>query len=307
MKPRRFHIVIATCFIGAFVWLSVNLSEQYSITLETPLTIEGIPDGMAVRSPVPHSLQLRFRGDGWRLAALMVGSLPHIRVPLNSLPPANPSISVTTILDRITLAPGVQLIDINPDTVSLLLDRRSEKRVPVRANITVSYRDGYGQVGPAIVSPESVTVYGAVSVLQQITEWGTSVARFDDLKNPLEEDVVLAPSTDHLLELSPAAVKVRVNVQPFAEKSYGGLPVEIRALPANRDVIFIPPKVEIVARGGIRQLSSILPVDFQVVVDYAAILNDTTGYVEPVVTPPPGVQVVARRPEKLQYIVRKRL
>lgn len=199
------------------------------------------------------------------------------------------------------------MIDINPDTVSLVLDRRGEKRVRVIADIEMTFRDGYGQVGPTIVSPESITVYGANAVLDRVAEWRTSAARFDDLNNPLEEDVVLAPSTDHLLQLSPAFVKVRVNVQPFAEKAYTGLPVEIRSLPANRDVIFIPPKVEIVARGGIRQLSSILSVDFQVTVDYAAILNDTTGYIDPVVSSPPGVQVVARRPDKLQYIVRKRL
>jgi len=48
-------------------------------------------------------------------------------------------------------------------------------------------------------------------------------------------------------------------------------------------------------------------VDFQVSVPYAAILADTTGYVDPVVAAPPGVQVVTKRPEKLQYIVRKRL
>ncbi len=307
MKPRRFHIVFATFLIGVFVWISVNLSEQYQISLDAPLTIEGVPDGMAIRSAVPQSMQLRFRGDGWRLAALMIGSAPHLRVQLTSLPPDHPTITINDILDRVALPPGVQLIDVNPDSVSLLLDRKGEKKVPVLPDIAVSFRDGYGQVGPTMVSPESVTVHGAVAVLERIANWPTQAERFDDLKSPLEEDVVLSANTDRVLEFSPPVVKVRVNVQPFAEKAYGGLPVEIRALPPNRDVIFIPPKVEIVARGGIRQLSSILPVDFQVSVEYASILNDTTGFIDPVITTPPGVQVVARRPEKLQYIVRKRL
>ncbi|MBP1657949.1 MAG: hypothetical protein H6Q31_2550, partial [Bacteroidetes bacterium] len=73
-----------------------------------------------------------------------------------------------------------------------------------------------------------------------------------------------------------------------------------------RDVIFIPPKMEIVARGGIRQLASVLPVDFQIGVSYDRILADTTGAIEPDVVAPSGIQIVARKPEKLQYIVRKR-
>ena len=307
MKPRRLHIVFATTLLGVFLWLSVNLREQYQITIEAPLTIDGIPEGMAVRTPVPACLQLRFRGDGWRLATLLIGSVPHLHIPLSSLDPENPSISLNDVLDRIALARGVQLIDINPDTVSVVLDRKGEKTVAVIPDVTLSFRDGYGQVGPMIVSPESITVYGATTVLGQISAWHTAAVRFDDLKNPLEEDVLMAKSSDHLLDCSPVSVKIRVNIQPFAEKVFSGLPVEIRALPPNRDVILIPPKVEIVARGGIRQLAGVLPVDFQVSVDYTNILNDTTGFIDPTVTSPSGVQVVAQRPERLQYIVRKRL
>jgi YbbR domain-containing protein len=307
MKPRRLHIIIVSFLLGVFVWLSVNLREQYQISFDTPLTIEGIPEGRAIRTAVPRTLQLRFRGDGWRLAALSIGAAPRLRIPLESLGSDTPILTINDVLDRIALPPGVQLIDINPDTVYLILDKKVEKRVPVTPEIAVSFRDGYGQVGPMIISPESVSVYGARSVLDRIESWRTSPARFDDLKNQLEEDVALAVSTDRMLEFSPGSVRVRVNVQPFAEKTFSGLPVEIRSLPPNRDVIFIPPKIDIVVRGGIRQLSSILPVDFQVSVEYASILSDTTGFIKPTVGSPDGVQIVALRPEKLQYIVRKRL
>jgi YbbR domain-containing protein len=307
MKPRRFHIVLTTFLLGVLVWLTVNLREQYQVSIDTPLKIDGIPEGLAIRSAVPRTLQLRFRGDGWRLAALMLRGVPRLHFPLESLTPEHPMITINDVLEHIALTRGVQLVDINPDTVLIVLDKRTEKRVPVIANVALSYRDGYGQVGPVNVSPDTVTVYGSTSVLEGITAWHTAPAHFDDLKNPLEEDVSLAISTDHMLECSQATVKIRVNVQPFAEQTFARLPVEIRSLPPNRDVIFIPPKVDIVARGGIRQLASIMAVDFQVVVDYASILSDTTGYIEPSVMPPGGVQVVARRPEKLQYIVRKRL
>jgi len=307
MKPRRFHIVITTAVIGTFLWLAVNLREQYQVTIEAPLTIDDIPEGMAISTPVPESLQLRFRGDGWRLAALLIGSTPHLHIPLGALSPENRTISINDVSERIPLAGGVQIIDMNPDTVSIVLDRKGDKKVPVTPDVTLSFRDGYGQVGPLMVSPESVTVYGAVAVLEKITAWRTAAVHWDDLRNPLEQDVSLAGSADHPLEFSPASVRIRLNVQPFAEKVFGGLPVDIHGLPPNSDMIFIPPKVEIVARGGIRQLANVSPDDFQVSVDYTQILEDTTGYIAPSVVSPPGVQVVARRPEKLQYIVRKRL
>jgi YbbR domain-containing protein len=307
MKKRRIHIVISTILIGAFLWLSTNLNEQYQITVAAPLTIEEVPAEMAVRTPVPRVVQLKFRGDGWRLAGLLLRPDIRLRVPLYSLPPGNQIITINDVLERVSLSPGVQLVGMNPDTVALLLDHRALKRVPVIPEIAVTFREGYGQVGNVMLSPESVTVSGAAALLDSIDRWPATVTRFDDVKAPVEEDVPLAESPDFLLEFSPPTVRVRINVQQFAEKVFSGLAVELHSLPSNRDVIFIPPKIEIVARGGIRQLAGILPVDFQVSVEYDRIVADTTGTIEPDINTPQGVQVVVRRPERVQYIVRKRL
>jgi hypothetical protein len=307
MKKRRIHIVITTILIGTFLWLSTNLRETYQVTVAAPLTIDEVPPDLAVRTPVPRQVQLKFRGEGWRLAGVLLGPDIHLHIPLSSLPPGNRIITLSDVLERISLSPGVQLVDMNPDTVAVQLDHRTVKRIPVIPDFVVLFREGYGQVGNAMLSPESVTVSGAAALLDRIDGWQTTPTRFDDVKAPVEEDVPLTESPDFMVEIVPPVVRVRINVQPFAEKVFSGLAVELRSLPANRDVIFIPPKIEIVARGGIRQLASILPVDFQVSVEYDRIVADTTGTIEPHINTPQGVQIVARRPERVQYIVRKRL
>ncbi len=307
MKKRRIHIAVATILIGTFLWLSTNLRETYQITVTAPLSIEEIPPDMAVRTPVPRLMQLKFRGDGWRLAGVLMRPDIHLHVPLSSLPPGNRILTMNDVLERVSLSPGVQLVGMNPETVAVVLDHRTVKRIPVIPDCVVLFREGYGQVGNTMLSPESVTVSGAAALLDRIDRWQTTPTRFDDVKAPVEEDVPLMESPEFMVECAPPVVRVRINVQPFAEKVFGGLAVELRSLPANRDVIFIPPKIEIVARGGIRQLASILPVDFQVSVEYDRIVADTTGIIEPHITTPQGVQIVARRPERVQYIVRKRL
>jgi hypothetical protein len=83
--------------------------------------------------------------------------------------------------------------------------------------------------------------------------------------------------------------------------------VEARLVPSNREVILIPPRIELVVRAGIKQLSNLSTNDFHVTADYSVILTDTTGTVEPQIAAPPGVQVVRRRPERLTYIIRKSL
>lgn len=307
MKRRRIHIVITTISLGTLLWLSVNLREQYTVAVNAPLTIEEVPEGMAIRSAVPRSIQLRLRGEGWRLAGLLLGPAIDLRIPLSTLPHGNRTVTINQINERLTLSPGVQLVRIQPDTVAIALDVMATRRVPVVSAVAVSFREGYGQVGTTQLVPDSVTVSGAETVIRQITEWRTAPVRFDDLKAPVQETVPLATGEGPAVQCSPPEVEVHVNVQPFAEKVFSGLPVAVTGLPANREVILIPPKVEIVARGGIRQLASILPVDFQVAMPFDRIIADTTGSVVPDVQPPSGIQIVTRRPDRLQYIVRKRL
>lgn len=307
MKKRRLHIVVASGLFGIVVWLSVSMSEQFQVTVPVPLTIENVPEGWAVRTAVPHALQVKLRGDGWRLAALLLGPELRLDLPLNSLPAGNRAVSFNDLADRISLRPGVELVDMKPDSVFLGLDRYAQKKVPVVLDCTVSFRDGYGQVGANAVEPESVMIGGAEAVLSSIDSWKTQRTAFDGLKGPVETNVTLAASNSYLITLSVPTVHVRISVQPFAEKVFSGLPVDIYAVPSNREVILIPPKIDAVVRGGIKQLANLSSNDFRVYVNYGKILSDTTGIVDAEIGAPGGIQVVSRRPEHLQYIVRKRL
>jgi hypothetical protein len=327
MNRRRILLILGAIFFGALAWLSVSMGEQYQLTLTAPLTIVDVPRGWAIRTPVPPTIQLRYHGDGWRLALLQFGAEPHLEIPFpslrqasfdfpltDSLAPSNRVLDIPpriiTQFDIVELAPmhtGVQLVDVKPDSIYLALDRREERKLPVILDMTTMFREGYGQVGEATVTPESVMVAGAASNVRALDSWRTARTVLEDLRAPVDTDVPLAATTTMLLTVFPPAVHVTVNVQPFAEKVLSGVPIEGTDIPENREIIFIPPKLDIVARGGIKQLATLVPGDFRITVDYRSIVADTTGSVDPIVVAPSGIQVVTKRPDRLQYIVRKRL
>jgi hypothetical protein len=315
LKKRTLHIALASTIFGALVWLSVSLSEEYQVTVQAPLTIQGIPPGSAISTPVPRTVLMRFRGKGWRLAAMLLGPDIKLTFPFATLPGVhgtadlggNRVVTMTDIADRLIARPGVRLVDAKPDSISIGLDRFAEKLVPVVMDISATFREGYGQVGTALVVPESVTVGGAEMVLKGIPSWRTVQHTFEDLRAPVEDDLALADPGAYDLRFSVQRVHVSINVQPFAEKLFSGLPVEVLETPSNREVILIPPKIEIVARGGIKQLSGITAEDFKVTVDYTHVVSDTTGNIDASIAGPAGIQIVRKRPEHLQYIMRKRL
>ena len=307
MSKRHLRVMIASAVFGILVWLSIAMREEYTLALTVPLTIDEIPAGYAIRTGVPRSVQLRLRGDGWRLAAILLGPELQLRFPFTQSPAQVDVITYPDIVDRVSLRPGVHLTDVAPDSIIVGIDRSVRTTVPVVFDHAFSFRDGYGQVGNILITPESVTVEGAAIVLKNIASWPTEPRVFENLKDPLDLDVPLVSGSTSHVQLSASTAHVSVNVQPFAEKVFAGLGVEVVGLPPTREVILIPPKIEIVVRGGINQLTGLTADDFGVTVDYETIVADTTGVVDISIAAPEGIQLVRKRPERLQYIVRKRL
>jgi len=307
MKKRNLHIISASALFGILVWLSVALQEEYTVTVTAPFAVEGVPPGRALSSPIPRTIQFRFRGEGWRLAGLFLGSDPELRFLFSAPPTESMTLTGDDLLEGIGHRAGIALLDVRPDSVQLETDRRLERRVPVIPSYTVTFREGYGQVGPTEVRPESVLVSGAASVLQHLVRWPTQRVAFRDIRTSLDVEVPLARSETYELSFSEPAVRLRIDVQPFAERVLGGIPVGIRGVPLTQEVLFIPPKIELVVRGGIQRLSAVQAQDVLAWVDYKTVIADTTGIVDIRVETPDGIQLVQKRPERLRYIIRKKL
>jgi hypothetical protein len=307
MRKRNLHIMIIAALFGVMAWASVSLRDQYVVTVYSPFVLEDIPEGWAVRTSLPQYIQLRFRGDGWRLAAMLLGGVPRLTFSASVLPSGNKPITFNDVAERVLLTPGIQLVDIKPDSIRVELERSAHKRVPVILDCVASFREGYGQVGPTIVTPDSVTIAGAESVLRGIDSWRTDHRLFENLRTPVDAAVPLASAGSRVIEFSVTSVRVSIGVEPFAEKVFVGIPVDVSGVPGNREVILIPPRIELVARAGIKQLSSLSLTDFRVSTPYTRITADSTGAVDTDVSAPQGVQVVSKRPDRVQYIVRRRL
>jgi hypothetical protein len=307
MNQKRIHIILATTLSASLLWVSVNLGNTFQTQTTIPLIINGLPSGMAMQAPVPRSIQLKLRGDGWQLAAMTLGAPMQCTIDLTSLQAGQSSITIFDVVERLGIPGGVQPLDMNPDSIIVAFDSLAERRVPVKLDYAVTFRDRYGPVGPATATPESVTLRGARSVLAAMKQWKTAPVVFENLKAPLDMPVRLAESDRYQVEVSPQEVRLRMDVQWFAEKILSGIPVEVQSVPPHREVILVPPRLELVVRGGVDMLSHVNPPDIRASVDYGRILSDTSGSLTPEIDAPPGLQIISTRPERFQYIVRKRL
>ena len=307
MSFKAWHIVVLSVAFGILVWFSVAISDEYQVTVQAPLRIENVPPGKAISSSIPPTLTLRLHGKGWQMASALWMSDLALTFPVQMFTGGKRAITFSDVAEKLSSKIGVQLVEMSPDSIFVQLDQQMQKTVPIVLDCQMTFRDGYGQVGQTVVVPDSVTVFGAGTVLRSIDSWSTVRGAFENLRAPLETDLQLAPAGSRVVVLSVPQVHISADVEPFAEKTVSGLVVEVKEVAPSRELILIPPKIDVVIRGGIRQLSTIAADDFHVSVDYRDVVVDSSGYVDATILAPPGVQVVARKPEHLQFVVRRRL
>ncbi len=307
LGQKRFHIVIGAVVFAILTWVSVNMRDEYTVTRHLPVVLENTKEGRALKFPVPRFVSVRFRGSGWAITGLYLSPDVKYYIDVASLGAEDFVITGRDLLEHIILPVTLQILEVKPDTLRLAIDEYVEKRVPIIPHIYVNYHDGYGQVGPMQIDPESAVVGGSEYMVRRTASWPTVYKKFDNLRTPVDMDIPLEESPNYSVEAFNRSTHLKIGVQPFAEKTITGIPVTAVGVPSNREVIFIPPRLDIIVRGGIDQLAKLTVEDFSTVVNYQLLISDSMDVVIPQLEAPREVRVVSKKPDKVQFIIRKKL
>ncbi len=306
-NEKKLPVALGAILAALTVWLWVTMQGEYSLMKSVPVVFEDLREGKAFRYPIPKVMSVRLRGRGTVVASLFFSPDFKYFINLSSVGEEPVIITGEDLQNHLTLPPGVQVMDVRPDTLRLALADYYEKRVPVSPRIVLDFREGYGQVGAVQVRPESVTVGGTLEFLQTVNSWNTAFRTWSDLRAPVDEEVPLEALPNYSVSVPAKTVRVSVNVEPFAEKLFTGIPVDVVGVPPGLEVILIPPKLDIIVRGGIEQLAEISAGSFSADVPYTGLEADSTGFVVPNLRVPAGLKAVERNPGRFQFIIRKRL
>ncbi len=307
MRSKHWHIILATILFATLLWVSVSMTYEYTTSVSLDVQLNNLSDQLALKKTIPKSVTMKLKGTGWHLLKYIITSEKIFLIDALNFTKSSTVYTDLFIFDNLLIPPELTLIDTSPDSIKLEIDVASEKKVKVIPDVEVEFSDGYGQIGEATIQPDSIVIKGAKSILDTLNGWKTRKKKFLEISNPLNTTLELTEPPQYILSLEQSEINYKINVQPFAEKTFPGIEVEIRSLPYDREVILIPPKLDLIIRGSINMLSDFSSENVKAFIDYKYFLTDTTGYVQPDISIPEGLKVVRKQPDKFQYIIRKRL
>lgn len=283
MHRRRTNIILLVCslLLAAGIWFVHILSQSYYASL--PFSIRAVTDvdGYAPESVAGQTIFLGGKLSGFDLLGYNLSGRHPIEIKVE-IPFDGDDFSVksTSISDRISESVNSFFeMTYMPETVlTFEFEPRQFKRVPVYSMVSVSCRPQYMQISDIVFDPDSVTVYGNESVLENVSCIATRQISVDGLKKSTSG--VVALEKDAQLRISPENVSYSVKVARYYEYTY---PVNLSAInvPSDKNLILLPSQVDVTCRLPYGTETETFAREALFVVDYRDVIASRSAKVAP--------------------------
>jgi YbbR domain-containing protein len=230
--------------LAALLWVAVAGEQTVERSLRIPLEFTNLPARLEVVGDAPAVVDVRVRGSSGALNRIAAGEL----VAVLDLRSARAGQRLFHLDGEDVRTPfGVDVVQVNPSTVSMTFEPSGSKIVPVVPTVEGDPTDGF-VVGTVTAEPSTVEVLGPVSVLARTTQAITEPVNVNAASAPVTEMVNIGVADAAIRLRTPQTARVAVVVSPApVEWSVGDIPVTPKN--ANGRVQVTPSHVTAWVRG----------------------------------------------------------
>jgi YbbR domain-containing protein len=211
--------------LGSVLWFTVS-GHEIERRISVPVSYRNVPGPLELTGDQIDHVSVHVRGDDNIVSSLNEGSL-RVVVDLASSQPGANIIPLRT--DQVASPAGVEVMQIDPGTVTVSLERAGQLAVPVRPTIEGQPAPGF-IVGEITVEPSAVLVAGPESRLTGTVIVVTERVLLEGRNSRVVQDVGVGVTDAQLRVHSPHTVRVTVQIEPA--KAPGATGSAIGAAPA---------------------------------------------------------------------------
>lgn len=301
----RYNVLIGSFLVAAAFWFSVTMSGTFRTHFDVPLTISNMPEDLALVTPLPDHVDVLLQADGWQLLFMNAGKQTAFEIPGSRLR-AGVIQTNRSLNETMQLPHGVTALRVYPETLFVQVDRFMRKSVPLHlASLKMEFKDGFGLVREPQIVPDSITLRGAESVLKGIRSWPVEGRSYTDLSIPVAEELRVRDSLPGVVRYNLDKVTLYIPTEQLADMWFRDVRVQIKHVPADREVLLGQQTIDISVRGGVNALSLYSAADVLAEIEFEDIVADTSGSIIPTLVLPVELRVLSIEPPTIRYTLRK--
>lgn len=302
MKKKIITISLIAIF-SIILWASVSLTDVYVTTIRVPVNFTDLPRNYSVGYSSVNEVYLQVKGRGWELAKLSLGRDAKFNVSVHRRIGKRKNDLKDFIEANAWLTSSFQVLEIAPSLIEFDVERTGSKRVKLIKNFKLEFKPGYGPASEIKINPEFVEIFGPANLLHKIDSIKTEYREFLNVSENVKIDLPI--KTPDGISLTNQTSTIEFEVQKIVDKTFEDLPVETRSVPAAKELILYPGKINVVLRGGINILGRLTNDSIKAYVDFWNALREEDGTIEPTITIPQFTTLINTVPKKLEYIIKQ--
>jgi len=201
---------LLSLLVAIGVWMWVTGEEKLEFTFPAPLVLQNLPVRVALAASPPDQVMVRLRAPEALLKRLAAGDI-DTRIDLAGLGTGEHLFPLTA--DRVRVPFGAEVLKATPESVSLLLEARVVRQVPVEARLEGQPAAGM-EVARVVVDPPRVAVEGPERAVSAIRHVSTERLTLEGKRASFVASSAVVAGHPLLRIVSPEAVTVRVQIAP---------------------------------------------------------------------------------------------
>ena len=305
---KRVAVFLICLAIATALWFLNALGKDYSATVSYPVKYVNPPGKRFLANNTPVKLDLKIQGQGFTILRYRMMSFSPIILDIeqvtNNLEPNSGIYKVQSkdLIREISsqLSSEIQINEINPEILEIVLDSLITKTVPVELDIQVEFVPQFNLKNPIKTVPGKVNITGPAIVLEKIQVLKTKVNVTNKLESGLSQEIELIHP--ERTTISPEKVNLIIEAEKYTEKELK-IPIEIIHKPDKVQIKLFPSEVKILFTVGLSRYETIKPADFGVSVDYNSIV-DNVNNLDILLHKKPGfIQGIRLNPEKVEFLI----
>lgn len=266
---REDRAILMICIgIALIFWLLVKLSQNYFSEKEVIINFD-LPEEKAFTLFPPTDMIAEVEGTGWDL---MFSYFSSRKIKLYYDLTQSDGLYLNRgqlrgdLLKNLAVN-GVRITEVNYDNLELPLEDKMSLKIPVKLAANLTFSPGYDLQDQVVISPDSVSISGPVSLLQNIQYWETDSINVKDLKGNLSKTLLLKkPPLE--IQLSNQEVEAEIMVEQITE---GSVFVPITVNNASDSIKIFPQSIKLTFLLGLSRFNEVKADDFKVEVDLAGL------------------------------------
>jgi YbbR domain-containing protein len=233
------------CFLlGVCLFLPGSCSSLQETVIFIPVDSGQIPEGLTITGPSPKGLEVYVRGPKSTISMLSdlkvryVLDLSGVHVGINSIPIKK---------DRIILPKGISIEKINPTFLTVTIENKIKKELPVKILFSGKPATGF-TVSGAVAKPLSVILQGPENILGPMDKVLTKPIEIKGLSESFKKEVAL-DLVENLEIISPSDIvfaEISIEEKIVTQKFFN-IPVEGKN--SALGYVITPPEINIEVKG----------------------------------------------------------